>query len=84
MTREEAARNQAEIAKHFNLGYWYGTKCKKCCGVYPKFHTSDGNTSYCWYECEVCGKRTRNQDMSWQAERDWNNDQFLETQIRMF
>lgn len=42
MTREEAKAEQDRIAEHFNLGWWYGTKCKPCCGVYPKIRTSDG------------------------------------------
>ena len=45
MTREEAKAKQDEIeASGFNLGYWYGTGCKKCCGVYPKFKTGTYRT----------------------------------------
>ena len=84
MTAEEAKKNQEELAKHFNLGFWYGTHCKKCCGVYPKFRTSASYDSYCWYECEVCGKRTENAPMPWVAEKAWNADEFMETQISLF
>lgn len=84
MTREEAIKNQEEIAKNYELSWWYGTNCEKCCGVYPKFRTSTGLDSYCWYECEVCGKRTENASMPWIAEREWNNGNFRETQISLF
>lgn len=84
MTREEAAAHQAELAKHFKLSYWYGTKCKKCCGVFPKFRTTPGFDSKCYYECEVCGTRTEAVSMPWIAEEAWNKGEFLETQYCLF
>lgn len=84
MTAEEAKRNQDEIAKHYNLGWWYGTGCKKCCGVYPKFRTTEGNNCMCWYECEVCGTKTELQSMPWIAEREWNAGHFVQKQMSLF
>ena len=84
MTAEQAKANQDELAKHYRLSYWYGTNCKKCCGVYPKFRTTNGFDSKCFYECEVCGTRTDLFPMPWLAERAWNNGEFLETQYSMF
>ena len=39
MTREEAKAEQDQLAEHYDLGFWFGTKCKPCCGVFPKFRT---------------------------------------------
>lgn len=85
MTREEVKAKQDEIvASGFNLGHWYGTGCEKCCGVYPKFCTGTYPNDVCWYECEVCGKRTEAVTMPWIAKEKWNAGEFLEEQIRMF
>lgn len=77
MTKEEAKANQDRIAKDFNLSWWYGTRCEKCCGVFPKMGT-EGNLSNdkCFYVCEVCGKRTHGFDMPWQAEKAWNDHEY--------
>lgn len=83
MTREEAKKNQDRIARFYNLSYYYGTNCEKCCGVYPKFKT-DGMQAVCWYECEVCGKRTKPAGMPWIAEEAWNAHKYEEEQIKMF
>lgn len=82
MTKDEAKANQDRIAKYHDLSYWYGTNCKKCCGVFPKFCT-EGNIARedCFYRCEVCGKRTNGFLMPWQAEKAWNNDEVRATQI---
>ena len=72
MTPEEAKANQDRIAEHYKLGWWYGVNCKKCHGVYPKFmNTNDMNK--CFYQCEVCGRKTGVHDMPKQAEDDWNS-----------
>ena len=84
MTAAEAKANQDELAKHYNLSYWYGTKCEPCCGVYPKFKTGGIQGNDCWYECEVCGKRTDPQRMPWIAEREWNAGRFAEQQLFLF
>ena len=83
MTQEEAKEKQAQIAKQYDLSYWYGTNCEKCCGVYPKFKVSSGFDCKCWYECEVCGKRTEPQEMPWICEKKWNNHEYAENQISM-
>ena len=82
MTEQQAKANQNRIAKHYNLGWWYGTRCQKCCGVFPKFMTTDTMRCECYYQCEVCGKRTKPFDMPWQAEEAWNNGEYDETVLR--
>lgn len=77
MTATEAKANQDRIESRYGLGglgWWYGTKCKKCCGVYPKFMTK-ATDSPCnaYYECEVCGKKTDLYTMPWLAEEAWNS-----------
>lgn len=73
MTADEAKREQDRIAAHYNLAWWYGTDCEKCCGVFPKFMVSGGMDSKCWYECQVCGKRTKPEIMPWIAREAWNS-----------
>ena len=85
MTKEEAKRNQEKIAKYYNLGWWYGTNCNKCCGVYPKLIAHlEGFNDLCRYECEVCGTTTEAQEMPWQAEKEWNEGRFIAKQISLF
>lgn len=76
MTASEAKANQDRIGQHFDLGWWYGTRCSKCCGVYPKL-MREGNPSFenCFYQCEVCGRRTRAYSMPWVAEEAWNAEE---------
>ena len=76
MTMEEAKADQEDVAKHFKLGWWFGVHCDKCCGVYPRLHTSEGFDGLCWYECDVCGKRTVKASMPWIAEREWNDERY--------
>lgn len=85
MTREEAAANQKDLARRYDLSFWYGTWCEPCCGVYPKFMSlHSNNPKDCFYQCEVCGKRTESFTMPWQARDAWNNGEFVEDQIRLF
>lgn len=84
MTEEEARAHQEELSKHFDLSYWYGTNCKKCCGVYPKFHSGTVLHPCCWYECEVCGSRTEEKPMPWIARDAWNNGEVSEPQLSLF
>lgn len=72
MTEEEVKRHQDELAEHYDLSHWYGTWCKKCCGVYPKLEFT---VNHCWYECEVCGRRTEAKQMPWEARDAWNRDE---------
>ena len=85
MTREEAKANQDRLeAEGYYLGFWYGTWCDKCCGVYPIIRILIGPEDLCRYECEVCGKRTKAVSMPWIARDLWNAGEFLQEQIRMF
>ena len=86
MTAEEAKKYQDQIvAEGWDLGFWYGTKCAKCCGVYPKFVNvyTDGQ-DLCRYECEVCGKKTAVYSMPWLARDAWNNGKFVISQGALF
>ena len=83
MTAEEAKRHQDQLeAEGWPLSFWYGTRCSKCCGVYPKF--VDAPNDNCRYECEVCGKTTADYSMPWLAWEAWNRGEFLTTQGRLF
>lgn len=88
MTPEQAKANQERIAKNYNLGWWYGTHCTKCCGVYPKMMVTGGFSSEdAYYQCEVCGKRTKAYIMPHLAESAWNRGEFAdggENQISLF
>lgn len=78
MTAEEVkAKQDALTAKGYNLGWWYGTRCAKCCGVYPKLlFSGDLSHAEVFYQCEVCGKRTEPKVMPWIAEEAWNNGEY--------
>ena len=85
MTAEEAIRKQNEIAEHFDLGFWYGVGCERCCGVFPKLIGGIGGAlDLCRYECEVCGKTTNVYEMPWLAEEAWNKGLFVTGQGRLF
>lgn len=85
MTAEEAKAHQDDLErKGFNLAWWYGTGCKKCCGVYPEFKTGGIQNLGCWYECEVCGRKTAPQSMPWIAEKEWNAGNTNEPQLSLF
>ena len=74
MTAEEAKKHQDQlVAEGWDLGFWYGTNCTKCCGVYPKLDTHIAPNDDCRYRCEVCGKKTANYSMPWLARDAWNN-----------
>lgn len=73
MTQEEAKAYQDKIvADGYELGWYFGTRCKKCCGVYPRFITSCSMNMKDYYRCDVCGKRTEEFEMPWLAEEAWN------------
>ena len=86
MTHDQAKAIQDRlVADGYNLGWWYGTRCHKCCGVYPRLTIKDGfDPRDCSYKCEVCGKQTDNYQMPWQAQEAWNNGEFIAGQIRLF
>ena len=86
MTREEASYEQRMLQiKGFNLSFWFGTGCEKCCGVYPRFKKKDTNDKYhdCYYQCDVCGKQTDYYGMPWQCEEAWNNHNYLGEGVQM-
>ena len=78
MTEKQALKHQTELAKHYNLAWWYGTDCKKCCSVYPRLEKTDTIRGECFYRCEVCGKRTKAYIMPWLARDAWNNNENAE------
>lgn len=85
MTADEARANQERIAETFDLGWWYGVRCEKCCGVFPRLIVPDGTTGRCYYRCEVCGRRTAECEMPWIAEEKWNNHEWTdEGQFSLF
>ena len=55
-----------------NAGWYYGTWCDKCCGVYPAFMSEQGFRDYGYYVCLVCGKESLHEPMPWQCRDDWN------------
>lgn len=77
MTEQQAKANQDRIAAHYELGWWYGTRCRKCCEVFPKLMKTTTTHDQCYYECEVCGKKTKPFDMPWQSEKAWNNGEYV-------
>ena len=86
MTAEEAKANQDRIVEEgWDLGFWYGTNCNKCCGVYPKLvNVYTGGQDLCCYECEVCGRKTAEYTMPWLARDAWNNGEFAISQGALF
>ena len=83
MTREDAKANQDRIARHYNLSWWYGTECRKCCGVYPKIVIRNvDNPKDVHLECEVCGRKTKEYAMPWIAKEEWN-EHFEELKVPM-
>lgn len=84
MTKEEARANQERIARDYDLAFWYGVRCRKCCGVFPRLMVADRFGGGCWYECEVCGKRTNEKVMPWVSEEAWNAGEFVSDQIKLF
>ena len=84
MTRAEAVAEQERIGRLYNLGWYYGTNCEKCCGVYPRFHDIGSNArDSVYYQCDVCGKRTPAFSMPYLAEEAWNRGEWLTHQTRL-
>ena len=87
MIKEEAKENQDRLSRNFDLSFWYGTWCEKCCEVYPKLDTEgDLAGGQCFYVCEVCGRRTKGYSMPWQARDAWNRHEYKDnyTQLSLF
>jgi hypothetical protein len=82
MTQQEAIEEQQRLELIYGkekLGWWFGTRCEKCCGVYPRFQTRNTNDKYhnAYYKCDVCGKQTDYYGMPSQAEEAWNGHKYL-------
>lgn len=88
MTKEQAKKIQSSIQERgFDLSYWYGTDCKKCCEVFPKLMKAKKNDPVdVYYQCQVCGKRTVLFSMPWEARDAWNRDETYgeKTQYSLF
>ena len=83
MTSAEAKANQDRLAEHYDLGWWYGVRCAKCCGVFPKLMMTKDMLE-CFYQCEVCGRRTAPEKMPYIAEEAWNNGRIMCNQISIY
>lgn len=55
-----------------NAAWYYGTNCKKCCGVFPAFFTEQTFEGLGYFVCLVCGRESQHEHMAWQAEESWN------------
>lgn len=69
-TTEEVKARQDKLGE--NAGWYFGTLCKKCCGVYPAFFNDLGFEHLGYYVCLVCGKESLHNPMPWQSRDDWN------------
>lgn len=88
MTQQEAKKEQQRLEifyGHDGLGWWFGTHCEKCCGVYPRFCKRDTNDKHHddYYKCDVCGKQTDYYAMPSQARDAWNGHKFLGEGIQL-
>ena len=81
-TKEEEKAHQKELGKF--LGFYYGDDMYECCGVFPKFCTTRGFESECYYICEVCGSRTGNCSMEWLAKEEWQHEHRPYIQMTVF
>ena len=85
MTKEEAKAIQDGLKeKGFDLGFWYGTGCAKCCDVFPELVVPNVLYGGVYFQCPVCGKRTEERPMPWVSAEAWNRGEFVDEQIRMF
>ena len=75
VSAEEEKAHQDKLGD--SVSFWYGTWCKKCCGVYPKFFTTESFDDKGYYVCLVCGKESKHTDMTWQARDAWNNGDYI-------
>lgn len=77
MTQKEAILKQNTLRRlGFPLGWWYGTDCRKCCGVYPEFISDVNGHGLCAYRCPVCGKESSPAVLPWLARDAWNAGQY--------
>lgn len=73
-TAKEEKEHQEKLGNC--LGFYYGTNCDKCCGVYPAFFTEGTFRDYGYYVCLVCGRESKHQPMNWMAKDSWNNCEY--------
>lgn len=73
-TAEEEAEHQKKLGNF--LSFYYGLSCKKCCGVYPHYFTTDGFESKGYYVCLVCGRESKHGDMEHLARANWNEGRY--------
>lgn len=66
----EVKDRQDKLGK--NAGWYYGTQCEKCCGVWPAFMSETGFEARCYFVCLVCGKESEHRSMPWMATEAWN------------
>ena len=71
---EEIKAHQKKLGK--NASWYYGTSCKKCCGVYPAYMTENTFDALGYYVCLVCGKESKHEVMPWIAREFWNNEEY--------
>jgi len=86
MTQREAMLEQRRLElSGFDLGWYFGTDCEKCCGVYPRFCTKDVNDRYhdSYYKCDVCGKQTDLWATPSQCAEKWNNHEYLGAGVQL-
>lgn len=86
MTQQEAMREQKLLEiKGMKLGWYFGTRCEKCCGVYPRLQKRNTTDKYhdTYYRCDVCGKQTEYFGMPHQAEEAWNKHQYMGAGVQL-
>lgn len=84
MTPKQAKAIQDKIvADGYKLSWWYGTDCRKCCGVYPKLMDNGGFDAKVFFQCEVCGRRSEAFSMPWLARDNWNSMNFDPIPVQM-
>lgn len=71
---EEEKEHQRKLGKM--LSFYYGTRCKRCCGVFPAYFTTDGFESRGYYVCLVCGRESKNGAMEHLARANWNASRY--------
>ena len=71
---EEEIEHQNGLGKA--IQFYYGLECKKCCGVYPAYFTTDGFESRGYYVCLVCGKESKHGVMEHLARSNWNEGRY--------
>ena len=70
--------------KGWNLGWYFGTDCEKCCGVYPRaMHRHTNSAQDFYYKCDVCGKKTAAFTRPFMAKDAWNNHEYQADSVQL-